>query len=99
MREHDLDALRVLRGELRARAGGRADHERDADLAAEHLAHLGGVVHDHVHGDEDEVDRHDLDDGPQAEHRRADAGADEALLRDRRLAHAPGAVLRVQALP
>ena len=97
VREHHLEALRVLGRQLRAGAGGRADHERHADLAAEHLAHLGRVVHDHVHGHEDEVDRHDLDDRPQAEHRGAHAGADEALLGDRRLAHAPRAVLRVEA--
>ena len=41
-----------------------------------------------VHRHQDEVDRHDLDDRAQAEHGRADAGADEALLGDRRLAHA-----------
>ena len=35
--------------------------------------------------------------GPQAEHRGADAGADEALLGDRRLAHAARAVLRIEA--
>jgi hypothetical protein len=54
------------------------------------------VVHDHVLRDEDEVDRHDLDHRPEAEHRRADTGADEAFLGDRRLAHALGPVLLPQ---
>ena len=54
------------------------------------------MVHDHVLRDEDEVDRHDLDHGTEAEHRRADAGPDEAFLRDRGLAHALGPVLRPQ---
>ena len=76
-----------------ARAPRRPDDHRHAHLAAEHVADLGGVVHDHVLRDEDEVDRHDLDDRAQTEHRGADPGPDEALLRDRGLAHALGAVL------
>ncbi len=85
--------LRVLGGQLVAGAVRGADHQRAAHLAAEHRADLGRVVDDLVHRDEQEVDRHDLDDRPLAEHRRADAGADEALLGDRRVAHAVGAEL------
>ena len=96
--EPALEGLRMLRGQLVAGAVGRADHERAAHLAAEHRADLRRVVDDLVHRDEQEVDRHDLDDRALAEHRRADAGADEPLLGDRRVAHAVGAELLEQAL-
>ena len=66
-------------------------------LAAEHRADLRGVVDDLVHRDEQEVQRHDLDDGTLAEHRSADTGADEALLRDGGVAHAVGPELVEEA--
>jgi hypothetical protein len=87
----------VLRGQLRAGTARRANHERHAHLAAEHVLNLRGVVDDLVHRHQDEVDRHDLDHRPQAHHGGADAGADEPLFRDRGLAHAHGAVLLPQA--
>ena len=64
----------MLRSQLGARAPRRANDHRHTDLAAEHVANLGGVVHDHVLRDENEVDRHDLDHRTQPEHRGADAG-------------------------
>ena len=97
-RGHDLQAgragepaverLRVLGGELIARPVRRADHQRAAHLAAEHRAHLGGVVDHLVHRNQQEVDRHDLHDRALAEHRRAHARAHEPLLGDRRVADA-----------
>jgi hypothetical protein len=54
---------------------------------------LGRVVDDLVHRQQAEVDGHDLHDGASAGHRGADGGADEALLGDRRVAHAVLAVL------
>src|SRR5579859_7267529 len=87
----------MLRRQLVAGAVGRADHQRTADLAAEHRADLRGVVDHLIHGDQQEVDRHDLDDRALAEHRRADAGTDEALFGDRRVADAVGAELLEQA--
>ncbi len=89
-REPRFEALRVLGGELVAGAVGRADDQWAPHLAAEHRADLGRVVDDLVHGDEQEVEGHDLDDGALAEHRGADTRADEALLGDRGVAHAVG---------
>ena len=40
--------------------------EGDLDLAAEHVAHLGGVVQHLVHADAYEVDEHQLGDGPHS---------------------------------
>ncbi len=97
VREPGVEALRVLGRELRAAAARRADDQRAARLAAEHVADLGRVVDDLVEGVEREVHGHDLHDRPRAGHRRADRGADEALLGDRRVAHAVGAELLHQA--
>ena len=80
----------MLCGELVAGAVGRSDDQWAAHLAAEHRADLGRVVDDLVHRDEQEVQRHDLHDRALAEHRGADAGAHEALLGDRGVAHAVG---------
>ena len=56
------------------------------------------MVDDLVEGEQREVDRHQLDDRPQPAHRRADAGADDRVLRDRRVADAALAELVEQAL-
>jgi hypothetical protein len=55
-------------------------------------------VHDLVERQQAEVDRHDLDDRAHAAQRRADAGADEAEFRQRRVADALGAEFLEQAL-
>src|SRR5262249_54874383 len=88
----------VLGGQLAAAAARRADDQWTAGLATEHVVDLGGVVDDLVHRQQAEVDRHDLHDRPRAGHRRADRRADEALLGDRRVAHALLAELLQQAL-
>jgi hypothetical protein len=49
---------------------------------------LGRVVDDLVHGDQDEIERHDLHYRAPTEHRGPDRGAHEALLGDRRVANA-----------
>jgi hypothetical protein len=55
----------MLRGELLARTGRHADHQRHAELPARHVPDRGGRVHDLVERQQAEVDRHQLDDGPQ----------------------------------
>src|SRR6266851_1619916 len=94
----DLEAVGVLRGQLVARAAGHPDHHRHLDLAAEHVADLGRVVHDLVVGDQGEVDRHHLDHRPQPEHRRADRRADDDLFSDGCVDHALRAELVEQSL-
>jgi hypothetical protein len=95
--EPPVEALRVLRRELVARPVGRADDQWTAQFPAEHRSDLGGVVDDLVHRDEQEVHRHDFDHRALAEHRGPDARADEALLGDRRVAHALGPELVEEA--
>ncbi len=75
-----LEAVRVLGGQLPARAGGHADDERHRTLPSRHVAERGGVVDDLIERQQAEVDRHDFDDRPQAAERRADPGADECGL-------------------
>ena len=84
--------------ELVAGALGHAHDERHARLAAEHVVDVRGVVDDLVEGEQREVDRHQLDDRAQPGHRGADADADDRVLGDRRVAHAPLAELLEQAV-
>src|SRR3546814_11547322 len=66
-------------------------------LTAGHVMGLGGGVDDLVDRLHGEVEGHELDDGPEAVHRRADAEAGEAVLGDRRVDHAARAELVEQA--
>ena len=97
---HDLQAravgvpgavfLAVLGADAGGGAVGAAEHDRAAQLAAGHVAGLGGRVDDVVDRLHGEVPGHELDDRPQARHRGADAEAGEAVLGDRRVDHALG---------
>ena len=58
--------------------GGPAGHERQ----------LRGLVEQLIETDAEEVEVHELHDGPHARHRGADAEPDDRALRDRRVAHA-----------
>src|SRR5690242_9977392 len=87
-----MPGRKLIAGAIR----GSDDH-RATCLAAEHGADLGGVVDDLIHGDQEEVEGHDLDDRALAHHRGADTGSDEALLGDRRVAHAVGPELVQQS--
>ncbi len=91
-----LEAVRVRRAELVAGALGHTDDQRHADLAAEHVVDVGGRVDDLVEREQGEVDRHQLDHRAQADHGRAHAHADDGVLGDRRVAHAPLAELLEQ---
>ena len=75
-----FQAVGMLRGELAARAGRHADHERHVELTAGHVQQRRRVVHDLVEREEAEVDRHEFDHGPQPGHGRADTSADEERL-------------------
>ena len=76
----------MLRRELAAGAGRHADDQRDAELSAGHVTDGRRVVDDLVERQQAEIDRHHLDDRPHAAEGRADAGADERGLRQRRVA-------------
>ena len=85
-----LQAVRMLGRDLPARTGGHADHERHVELPARHVEDRRRVVHDLIEREQAEVHGHDLHDGPQARHGRADAGADEGGLGQRRVPDALG---------
>ena len=80
--EVGFQRLGVLGRQLAAAAARHADHHGKVDLAAEHVADLGHVVDDLVHGQQGEVDRHQFGHRPQAPHGRADGDADDGVLRD-----------------
>src|SRR5690554_104468 len=88
VREDHLGRVGVCRAELLAAAGRGADHQRNGELTIEHIAHFGGVVDDRVQRQKREVDRHDLRDGSQPGHRRADRRTRNHHLSDRGVAHA-----------
>ena len=93
-----FETVRVLSGELAARSGRHADHERYVELSARHVADRRSVVQDLVQRQQTEVDSHDLDDGPQAAERGPDARTHESGLRQRRVAKALGAEFLEQPL-
>ncbi len=95
--EERLQAVGVRGPQLVARALGHAHHQRHAGLPAEHVVDVGGVVDDLVEREQREVDRHQLDHRAQPDHRGADAHADDRVLGDRGVAHAPLAELLQQA--
>jgi hypothetical protein len=80
-----LHRVRVLAADL-ARARVRpAEDDGAVELPAGHLPDLRRVVQDLVERDGAEVPRHELDDGPQPDHRRADADARRTPLGDGRV--------------
>jgi hypothetical protein len=83
----------VVRGDGAPGAAFGADHHGHGGLAAEHVAVLGALVGDLVHGQRGEVDVHDLGDGAHAGHRRAHRRAADGRLGDGRIEHAPVAEL------
>ena len=88
--------MRVGRAELVPRALRHAHDQRHRDLTAEHVVDVRRVVDDLVEGQEREVDRHQLDHRAQPGHGRSHAHADDRVLRDRGVAHAPLAELLQQ---
>ncbi len=71
---------RVLRRLAAAGADRRADDQRHADGAAEHVADLGDLVDQLVHADGDPVAEEDLGDRPQAGGRRTQRAAHDGGL-------------------
>ena len=86
-----LHRLGVLRAETQPAAVRRLDHQRERDLPVGHIPRLGDLVGDQIPAHAEEIREHDLGDRAQPGHRRAHRGADDRLLRDRRVPHAIGA--------
>jgi len=88
----------VLRAELVPAAAGHTDDQRDAGVAAKHVAHLGRMVDDLVGCQQREVDGHDLDHRAQAGQRGAHTHTHEAIFGDGRVLHPAFAELLEQPL-
>ena len=73
------------RAESAAGADDGTEDERDAHLLARQEPVLRRLIDDRVHREREEVPEHDLDNGTQAGHRRAERGAGEGELRDGRV--------------
>jgi len=85
-------------GELAAGSVVAAEDDGNLELPAGHVAHLRGVVEDLVRRHEAERPAHELDDGPQTVHGRADAQAGKTCLTDGRVNNAFGAKALEHAL-
>ena len=90
---HPVVATGMMGGGTVADADAAPQDHRHLQPAARHVAHLGDLVDDLAEGVEDEVGKHEVDDGAGASHRRAAGEADEAALADRRVAEALRAIL------
>ena len=80
----------MRRAELMRRSVRSPKCDRDIELAARHHEHVGRVVDHLVERDERKAKRHELNDRPQADHRRANAESGKTILADRRVDNAFG---------
>ena len=96
--EERLHALAVVKAAAGHRAVGHADHQGHVPAARRAVIHARRLTHDLVEGRVDEIGELNLADRPQVRQRRADAHADDAHLRQRRIHDAPRAVLLVEPL-
>ena len=90
--------LAVLGGHARRGAIGSAEHDRAAHLPARHVIGLSRRIDDVINGLHREVEGHELDNRPQAAHRRAGADTGKAVFRDRSINDASRAELLQQVL-
>ena len=87
VRKPRFERLRMLRGRAPAAANDGAYHYRAGNLAARHVAPLGGVVHDLVQAHRQEIHAHVDEDGAHAAHRGTGGYAGQGVsnfVRDRR---------------
>ncbi len=91
-REVALHALGVLRAAT-GRTDRRTHDKRNLDRAARHVAHLGGIVDDLIHGQEEKIAVLNVDDRSHSHHGGANGRAEEAQLGDRRIEDAIGKLL------
>ena len=73
----------MLRRTLHARTIDRPDHHRQFNLSAKHIMHEGGVIHQLVHRNRDEVIHHNLSDRTEARCRRTGGCTDNCALGNR----------------
>ena len=90
--------MRMRRAELMRRAVRSAKGDRDIKLPAGHREHVRGVVHDLIECHERKAERHEFDDRPQADHRRANSQAGKSVLADRSVDDPPRAEAIKQTL-
>ncbi len=75
-----MQRLRMLRGRPARSAQRRAQNHRNFPRSARHVMHFGRLVHHLIHRQREEVAEHDVDNGPQSGHRRANTYARETRL-------------------
>ena len=78
----------MLRGRAPRCSQSGAHHHGHSPVPARHVVGFRRLVDHLIHGKGDEVAKHDVDDGTQAGHRRADSDSRETSFGDRRVHHA-----------
>ena len=95
--QHALDRLRMLRARAPAAPDGRPHHHRHAGLPVVHEMELGGVGHELVHGEQDEIRPVVHEDRTHAVHGRAGRNAHHRFFRQRRVEYPLGAEFFLEA--
>ncbi len=90
MGKQGIIVARMVRRRRMADADAAAQQDGHFDPPAAHVLHLGDLVQDLAERIEDEVGKHEVDDGAGADHCRAAPQADEAAFADRRVAQPVG---------
>ena len=78
----------MLRRNLESRASRAPKYNWNIVLATRHVKHLGGRVDNLISGKNGKIERHELDDWTQSDHRRADAEPGKTKFGDRRIDNA-----------
>src|SRR3989442_1385188 len=86
----------MLGRHLISRAARSAKNDRDLELPAGHVKHLGGRINNLIRRQNGKIEGHELDNRPQASHRRAYTETGEAKFSDWRIDNSFWSKLREQ---
>ena len=88
MSKPHFQVLRMGGRKLLATASWCTDHQGDGALSTKHGVDFCRVIDNLIHGQHDEIDRHNLHDRAQPEHGSSCGHTDKAIFDNRRIHHA-----------
>src|SRR5712692_532210 len=74
-------------GKLLASATRRTNNEGDWALTTKHVVDFRGVIHNFIHREDDEIDRHNLHHGTQSKHRSTSSHSYKTIFTNWRIHH------------